>query len=132
MKSIKTLVVAATLFFSGLAVVAVPAQVSANALEQACQADPGAAICDDQGGAGQSVEALIQTIINVLLFIIGAVAVIMIIVGGFRYVTSNGDSSALTGAKNTILYAVIGLIVAIFAYAIVNWVIGVFAPPPAP
>lgn len=123
---------AATLFFAGLAVVALPAQVSANALDSACQADPGSAICSNQSGAGTSVEALIKTIVNVLLFLIGVIAVIMIIVGGIRYTTSGGDSSALTSAKNTILYAVIGLVVAVLAYAIVNWVIGAFTPPPAP
>lgn len=68
------------------------------------------------------------TITNVLLFIIGAVAVIMIVIGGARYVLSGGDSSQITAAKNTILYAIIGIIVAILAYAAVNFVIGSFAP----
>ena len=69
----------------------------------------------------------VQTVINVLLFIIGAVAVIMIIIGGIKYTISNGDSSQITSAKNTILYAVIGLVVALLAYAIVNFVVGQFA-----
>ncbi len=69
----------------------------------------------------------VQTVINVLLFIIGAVAVIMIIIGGIKYTISNGDSSQITSAKNTILYAVIGLIVALLAYAIVNFVVTQFA-----
>ena len=55
--------------------------------------------------------------------IIGAVSVVMLIIGGIRYTTSQGDSSAVTSAKNTILYAVIGLVVAILAYAIVNFVV---------
>lgn len=70
------------------------------------------------------VDSLIGTVVNTLLFIIGAVAVIMLIFGGFRYVTSGGDSNAVTSAKNTILYAIIGIIVAVLAYAIVNWVLG--------
>ena len=65
----------------------------------------------------------IKTIINVLLFVLGAIAVIMIIIGGFRYVLSAGESSAITAAKNTIFYAVIGLVVAILAFAIVNFVL---------
>ena len=69
---------------------------------------------------------LFKTITNVLLFVIGAVSVIMLIIGGFRYTVSQGDSSALTSAKNTILYAVIGIVVAILAYGIVNFVIGNF------
>ena len=75
------------------------------------------------GNEPKSLELRIQDIINIILFILGAVAVIMIIIGGFRYVTSGGDSGAVSSAKNTILYAVIGLVVAILAYAIVNFVI---------
>lgn len=73
-----------------------------------------------------SLEDNIRTVTNVLLFLLGAIAVIMIIIGGIRYATSNGDSSATKAAKDTILYAVIGLIVAILSYAIVNFVIGAF------
>jgi multisubunit Na+/H+ antiporter MnhB subunit len=62
----------------------------------------------------------------VLLFLIGAVSVIMLIIGGIRYTISQGDSSAVTSAKNTILYAIIGIIVALLAYAIVNFVLGSF------
>lgn len=65
-------------------------------------------------------------ITNVLLFIIGAISVIMLIIGGIRYVISGGDSSAVAAAKNTILYAVIGIVVALLAYALVNFVIGSF------
>ena len=72
-------------------------------------------------------EGIFKTITNVLLFIIGAISVIMLIIGGIRYTTSNGDSGAVTNAKNTILYAVIGIIVALLAYALVNFVITSFA-----
>lgn len=71
---------------------------------------------------------IFKTITNVLLFIIGAVSVIMLIMGGIRYTVSQGDSSAVTSAKNTILYSIIGLVVAILAFAAVNFVIGSFAP----
>ncbi len=64
----------------------------------------------------------ITTVVNVLLFIIGALAVIMLIYGGIRYVTSGGNQESVRAAKNTILYAVVGLVVSIFAYALVNWV----------
>lgn len=77
------------------------------------------------GGTGQpSLPNVIQTIVNILLFIIGLAAVIMIVIGGLRYVLSGGDSNATKGAKDTVLYAVIGLVVAIMAYAIVNFVVG--------
>jgi hypothetical protein len=68
-----------------------------------------------------------NTITNVLLFAVGAISVIMIIIGGLRYVISGGDSSNVTAAKNTILYAVVGLIVALLAYAIINFVLTNFA-----
>ncbi len=70
-----------------------------------------------------SVDTLIRNVINILLWAIGIVSVIMIIIGGIRYATSNGDSNQVTAAKNTIMYAVIGLVIAIFAYAIVNFVL---------
>ena len=80
----------------------------------------------DTGGKSTSAKEVIQSIVNILLFITGAVAVIMIVIGGLKYVTSNGDSSQTKSAKDTILYAVIGVIVAILAYAIVNFVIDAF------
>ena len=82
----------------------------------------------DVGGTGEgrgegAFMNLLKDVINLLLFIIGAIAVIMIIIGGIKYTTSNGDQAQVTSAKNTILYAVVGLVVAIMAYAIVNFVL---------
>lgn len=67
--------------------------------------------------------SIFQVITNTALFVIGAVSVIMLIYGGIRYTISGGDSNAVTAAKNTILYAIVGLIVAVMAYAIVNFVL---------
>ncbi len=69
-----------------------------------------------------------KIVTNVLLFVIGAVSVIMLIFGGIRYVVSGGDSTAVQNAKNTILYAIVGVVVAILAYAAVNFVLGAFTP----
>jgi len=66
----------------------------------------------------------VTTITNVLLFVVGALSVIMLIIGGLRYVVSGGNASAVTAAKNTILYAIVGLIVAFLAYSIINFVLG--------
>lgn len=71
-----------------------------------------------------SLESYIQTIINVLLGLIGVVAVIMLIYGGFRYVLSGGNEKSTSAAKDTILFAIIGIVVAVLAFAIVNFVIG--------
>jgi hypothetical protein len=79
-------------------------------------------ITDLFGAAG-----VFNTVTNVLLFVIGAISVIMIIIGGLRYVVSGGDSSNITAAKNTVLYAVIGLIVALLAYAVINFVLTNFS-----
>lgn len=76
-----------------------------------------------EGRKADALTNIIERIINILLFIIGVIAVIMIIVGGIRYTTSNGDSAQLTSAKNTILYSIVGVVVAIMAYAIVNWIV---------
>jgi hypothetical protein len=64
-----------------------------------------------------------KNIANVALYIIGAISVLMLIYGGIRYTVSGGDSAAVTSAKNTIMYAIIGVIVALLAYAIVNFVL---------
>ena len=86
---------------------------------------------DSARGAGQTADlfgqtGVFQTITNVLLFILGAISVIMIIIGGLRYVISGGNATAVTAAKNTILYAIVGVIVALLAYAIVNFVLTSF------
>lgn len=80
---------------------------------------------DKAGGTNNSTDLMtfITNIINVILFVAGAVAVIMIIIGGIRYITSNGDQTHVKAAKDTILYSVVGLIVALLAYAIVNFVV---------
>lgn len=84
--------------------------------------DNGQAKGDGVGNASVSTD-WVKNVINFLLYAIGVIAVIMIIWGGIKYATSAGDSNKVTSAKNTILYAVIGLIVAIFAFAIVNFVL---------
>lgn len=76
-----------------------------------------------EGGQG----GIFRTITNVMLFLIGAISVIMLIIGGIRYVVSGGDSTAVQNAKNTILYAIVGVVVAILAYAVVNFVITSFS-----
>ena len=74
---------------------------------------------------GKSIDGkdgLIKTVVNVLLWAVGILSVIMIIFSGFRYITSAGDASKTKSAQSTLTYSVVGLIVAIMAYAIVNMV----------
>lgn len=108
------------------AVVAQPAQAAVVDVFQSCKSAGAAGdnICKDQKDQKLFGPNSIWTrIINTIIFLIGSVAVIMIIIGGLRYVLSGGDSSAVNGAKNTILYAVVGLVITVMSYAIVNFVL---------
>ncbi len=73
-------------------------------------------------------SSIFTTVVNTLLFFIGAVSVIMLIYGGIRYTLSAGNSANVTAAKNIILYAIVGLIVAFLAFALVNFVLGALSP----
>lgn len=83
---------------------------------------------DGTGDPTDNVEGTIQSIINLISVIIGIVAVIMIIIGGLRYITSGGDTGKVGSAKNTIIYAVVGLIVVALAQVIVKFVISETKP----
>ena len=78
-----------------------------------------------QSGIAQNSDlmAVLTTIINVIVGVIGFVAVVMIVVGGISFATSQGDSGKVAKARNTILYGVVGLVVALLAFAIVNFVL---------
>ena len=80
-----------------------------------------------EADGGTSVEGAITTITNVAFFLIGVVSVLMIIWSGFRYITSNGDASTVKSAKDTLLYSIVGLIVALLGYAIVAFVVNTFS-----
>jgi hypothetical protein len=69
---------------------------------------------------------LLKNVLNIVYFAIGIVAVVIVVFAGYQYVTSNGDSAKAATAMKTILYAVIGLVVAISAFAITNFVVGRF------
>ena len=84
-------------------------------------------------GYGQPVtlfgfDGILTSLTNTLLFAVGLLSVVMIIIGGLRYVVSGGNANSVTAAKNTILYAIVGLVIALLAYAIVNFVLTIFMP----
>jgi hypothetical protein len=96
-----------------------------NVTKDACTGDNvNTAVC--KATTSDSAGSLAKKIVNTLLVVIGIISVIMIIVGGIRYTLSNGDASQIKSAKDTVLYAVIGIVVALLAYAIVNFVLGKF------
>lgn len=130
----KTIIISSLVMFG---IVLVPLSASAYALvdintaktetaTRACEQNGGTESKDKDGNTicskGSDITSIFRTVANILLFLVGAIAVIMLIIGGFRYVVSNGDANAISGAKNTIMYAIIGIIVAFLAYAAVNFV----------
>lgn len=111
---------------------ATPIIMTSNVLDNQAHAEGAADLIQkgaDSTGQKDSRSAgdLAKDFVNIMLFAVGILAVIMLIWGGIRYVLSGGDSGAVSSAKKTILYAVVGLIVAILAYAIVNFVITTIA-----
>lgn len=78
------------------------------------------------------VDGVFTRITNTVLYIVGVISVVMLIWGGLRYIMSGGDSKKITDAKNTILYAIIGLIIAVLAFAIVNFVLNTISTVSAP
>lgn len=127
-KNIVTSVAMMSMFFAPVAApVAVYAQSSPEIDNGLCA---GAELstsgtCDPnaQAEAENTVNTLLTTIINIFSLIVGVVSVIMIIIGGLKYITSGGDSGNVTGAKNTILYAIVGLVIVALAQVIVRFVL---------
>ena len=108
-----------SIFVCGIIAISGVANVSALTLRDGAQAVQCDGCPSDLFGDG----GVFKQITNTILYIVGIVAVIMLIIGGIRYVVSGGDSKKVTDAKNTILYAIIGLIICFLAFAIVNFVI---------
>lgn len=119
MKKLHNLIVVAAIVVGTAAVLITPT-VNAVDIYQACGSGAASEVCASQG---DDVDSFIKDIVNTLLFVAGALAVVMIIIGAIRYVASAGNSSQTTAAKNTILYSVVGLALAVFAFAIVNFVL---------
>ncbi len=84
------------------------------------------------GGKGTGIqqltgEQLLNSVLNIVYFIIGTVSVIVVIISGLMYTISSGDSGRVSRAKNMLVFAIVGLIIAISAYAITNFIMGRFS-----
>jgi len=77
----------------------------------------------ETGVSDSSISTLAKRIVNVFSIVVGAVSIIMIIYGGFRYITSGGASERVGSAKNTLIYAIIGLVIVALAQVIVHFVL---------
>jgi hypothetical protein len=88
-----------------------------------CTAGATSSVCTAQNDKLFGPNSIWTRILDTFTFVIGSISVLVIIIGGIRYVTSGGDQAGITSAKNTILYAVIGVIIAMMAYGIVHFVV---------
>lgn len=107
--------------FTGVAHAQTP--VSEGLCDGIGAADPNADGCGGVDEGNDAINNIISTVVNLLSIVVGAVSVIMIIIGGLRYITSGGDAGNVQSAKNTILYAIVGLIIVVFAQVIVRFVV---------
>jgi hypothetical protein len=133
-KKLKSAILKLTLLSMVFMPMLLPATVHADikgSLECGAQLNPGQVASTDTTCTStdpttptDKVNKTITLIINIFSIVVGIVAVIMIVLGGLKYITSGGDSNNVTSAKNTILYAVVGLVVVALAQFIVRFVLG--------
>jgi len=127
MKKIRIFIAALILVASGLFVLAPVTVTAQGAFDGVCANNGDTGVCEENAKSeNANTNALVGNIVNTLLFLVGAISVVMVIFGGILYATSQGDSGNVSKAKNTILYAIVGLVVAFIAYAIINWVFNLF------
>ena len=124
-KSIKT--IAMTSIFAVTGILGLSTLTLAPAFaDDVCNSNAAQAVKDAAGCGSTSKDGLfnvVQAILNTIISVVSIVAVIFIVIGGVKYMTSAGDPSKASSARKTILYAAIGLVVCVLAFAIVNFVI---------
>lgn len=120
-KTIKTFIFSLSLLFGLVTLLPAPAsaQLFKESKEAACK---GVQSADCSGGESE-LNSAITNIVNLLSIVVGIAAVVIIIIGGFRYITSAGDANSISSAKHTILYALVGLVIAAMAQVIVRFVL---------
>lgn len=75
-------------------------------------------------GVSTNLMSSVNSIVNTITGLVGIVATITLIIGGFRYVTAGGNEKNVTAARNMIMYSIIGIIIVLLALAITNFVVG--------
>jgi hypothetical protein len=117
-----TLGILAGFTFASAGMLAPSPVLAATPKDQVCQ---GIGTASGGGGctADGTLNRIINNIIKIFSVIIGIVAVVMIMVAGFKYITANGDSGSLTSAKHTLIYAIVGLVVVAMAQFLVRFVL---------
>lgn len=103
---------------------AAPSVGAADLLGPGCKGvSDSSGVCSEKGNGSKGVTNSVKKGINAAIYVLGIICVLMVILAGFLYTASSGDASRIQTAKNTLMYAIIGLIVAILSFAIVNFVI---------
>ena len=110
----------------GLLGVFTPAVSAANGINICSDGNENSVYCQNKDKGKDQVNGIIKTIVEVLLTAVGAISIIMIVIGGIMFALSSGDAQKAAKARNTVLYAVVGLAVSLFASAIVNFVFNRF------
>jgi hypothetical protein len=111
-----------TLGFAVSALVPDAAHAAVNVFQN-CGGNADTAVCKATSDKLFGPNSIWTNILNTLIYVTGSVSVLMIVIGGLRYTTSGGDQGSISSAKNTVLYAVVGLILSLMGYAIVNFVL---------
>ena len=121
-----TKILTAGMLMVGLLGVFTPAVSAANGINICSNGNENSVYCKNKNTGETQVNGIIKTIVEVLLTAVGAISIIMIVIGGIMFALSSGDAQKAAKARNTVLYAVVGLAVSLFASAIVNFVFNRF------
>ena len=121
-----TKILTAGMLMVGLLGVFTPAVSAANGINICSNGNENSVYCKNKNTGETQVNGIIKTIVEVLLTAVGAISIIMIVIGGIMFALSSGDAQKAAKGRNTVLYAVVGLAVSLFASAIVNFVFNRF------
>ena len=121
-----TKILTAGMLMIGLLGVFTPAVSAANGINICSDGNENSVYCQNKDKGKDQVNGIIKTIVEVLLTAVGAISIIMIVIGGIMFALSSGDAQKAAKARSTVLYAVVGLAVSLFASAIVNFVFNRF------
>lgn len=126
MKKVK-MILAAALVFTGVMAPVTGAYAENEFSKDICGTDIDADLKEAAGcNENRQAMSVANSLLNIVLTVTGLLSVVFVIVGGVRYQVSAGDAGKAKAAKDTITYAIIGLIVSMLAFAIVNFLFGAF------
>jgi uncharacterized membrane protein len=125
MRNLGLTIAGVMLMIAPVVFISTPANAAVDARDAVCEglgAATGGAGCEEPAGES-TLNGTVTNAINIISLVVAVIAVIMVIVGGLKYITSQGESAGTAGAKNTIIYAIVGLIIVALAQLIVRFVV---------